>query len=707
MLPAIIVRRNKNMANKKHWWQEVPLTISAVQANWGNDPEWVLDEYVAKQGFNTEQLLHLTAEGILGNYNEKRDAKRLDRYLQKSRAHGIREIVYFNTHIVDGDTAKEHPEWCERTSDGKAMIQYGTYNLVCVNPEGSWHKQFLKDIEALCKHDIDGIFLDGPAMRETGCYCDACRATFEKRFGHSIYEATRRELYELRIGSVTQHIKEAYELVKSINPEIALYFNNHPIGGSVVGVHARKLYDYVDIIGNEGGFHRAELNRAGLWKVSSNMKALAAISEDMLKGEKPLVCFFAGNMSGTPCYMHTPAETQLIYSQALANGANVWYGVHFSPSEFMNTEACLTAKEMNEFVLSNKSIFAPSKTCARVAIVWSRDTTDNYETSIDESDFVAARKADNAERGDLFTAVTFMIDVLERNHIQFDIMDEHSIQDGTINRYEAVILPELACVSEKTAECIRRYVAEGGNVLANFDVGVYDEFGEFEGKSKLGDVFGISGELKTVKLPLFGTSYTFKEKEDALLDALSFFRIPSPMLNAEWDIAPDAEVLMSTGYPYETVFGNMAKAKRFPSVIKHTYGKGCAYYISGTIGETATNVRNIPDYTNLVRQFCDITSRPVVKSDAPGLYEVVLRRQENRFILHVVNLTGAMERPVRELVPLYNVPFELNLDGFGIEKEKYSVDSVRGANLKNVRVNGNKVSFELDKLDAYEIIVIE
>ncbi len=42
---------------KKHWWQEQPLTISAVQCSMGDSDEWVLDEYVSKYGFNTEQLL--------------------------------------------------------------------------------------------------------------------------------------------------------------------------------------------------------------------------------------------------------------------------------------------------------------------------------------------------------------------------------------------------------------------------------------------------------------------------------------------------------------------------------------------------------------------------------------------------------------------------------------------------------------------------
>ena len=41
------------MENKKHWWQEQPLVISAVQCSMGDDDEWVLDEYVAKNHFST------------------------------------------------------------------------------------------------------------------------------------------------------------------------------------------------------------------------------------------------------------------------------------------------------------------------------------------------------------------------------------------------------------------------------------------------------------------------------------------------------------------------------------------------------------------------------------------------------------------------------------------------------------------------------
>lgn len=65
-----------------------------------------------------------------------------------------------------------------------------------------------------------------------------------------------------------------------------------------------------------------------------------------------------------------------------------------------------------------------------------------------------------------------------------------------------------------------------------------------------------------------------------------------------------------------------------------------------------------------------------------------------------------MERPIERVVPLYNVEFYLNLDGFGIDKE-YTLRSLRGATPENIKINRNEISFSLDKIKEYEIIVIE
>jgi len=691
--------------NKKNWWKEQPLLISAVQTTKG-DSNWTLEDYVVKNGFNTEQLLHLFGDGYITTFFPERDEQNLTEYLKKSRKHGIREIIYVNTHVLDLETSKNHPSWCQITKDGTPKVMYQIYSGVCVNPKGDFHKDFLKKLESLCKLDIDGIFMDGPVMFSTGCYCDTCRAAFEKRYGHSVYEATKLELQEMAVDTCTQHLKEVYELVKSINPNIMVYINNSALRSDITGSNTRKVYDYVDMVGAEGGFHGGWMGTTGLWHLSARVKHLEGIVGDTLKGEKPIITFFSANHAGISDYPHTPAEVELAYAQSYANGSNIWFGPHFPAKEFSKTSAASKLKEMNDFINANKDIFAPSKTCARVAVMWSQETSNNYASSIGDSDFVAAEKSGFEDRGDHYEAIFSVADMLYRNHIQFDIIDEESVLDGSINNYQSVIMPTVACLEDSVAEKIAEYVENGGNILGNFDIACYHADGSFAGESKLAKVFGFVGKPQVFKGMNMSSTYYFQEKNHQLIENISVPKFPGPILNVKWDVAQDVEVIMKASVPKKSQYEAIPLDKNYPALFKHKYGKGTAYYISGTYAEYVANVRNVKDYEKIIKSYCDITSKPVVVSDAAGLYEVVLRRQQDRFILHIINLTGAMERPIERVVPLHNVEFSLNLDGFGIDKE-YTLRSLRGAALQNININCNEISFSLDKIKEYEIIVIE
>lgn len=694
------------MANKKHWWQEQPLTISAIQCT-HDDSFWAMDNYVSKYGFNTEQLLHLWGdkESWICAFDNERDRENLKKYLDIAHKNGIREIVYFNIHALNHDVVAEHPDWQQIKKDGSTFNLYDLYAATCVNTKGGFHKNFLKEMKNLAELGVDGIFLDGPVMH--GCYCPVCRADFKERFGHDIDEATRYELQEMKLITCTEHMKEGYEAVKAINPEVAFYCNASALRADLTGSNTRRLYDYVDIVGSEGGFHAIEMGPMGLWHISSRMKHLEGIVGDTLKGDKPIVDFVNGNHSGIAHYIHTPGETVLSYAQSYANGSNVWYGFHFPAKEAYKTESVLTAKKMNEFVLSNKDIFDASKVCARVALVWSQNTANNYASSVGNSDFVEAQRSPYTDRGDHYVAISSVFDMLVRNHIQFDIIDEDNILNGDIYNYSSVIFPEAACMYDKTAEIIADYVEKGGNILGNLDIGMYNEDGSYNGTSKLAKVFGFASAPEILKSYCIASSYYYKQKEDAFVNGLDNPHIPAPVLQAKWDFADDVEVLMKATRLKTGSYENTPMDGMFPAVTKHKYGKGSAYYISGTYGETAARNRNIIEYGRMVRNFCEATSAPTVQTDAAGLYEVVLRRQENRFILHVVNLTGAMNRPIERVVPLQNVPFKLNLDGFGIDAKDWALKSIRGANVKDLKVKGNEVEFTLDTVNEWEIIVIE
>ena len=163
---------------------------------------------------------------------------------------------------------------------------------------------------------------------------------------------------------------------------------------------------------------------------------------------------------------------------------------------------------------------------------------------------------------------------------------------------------------------------------------------------------------------------------------------------------------MKATYPVAARYSKFDFTATYPGVTQHDYGRGCAYYFAGNYPET-TAERKILAYGELIRGWLDSVSAPTVVSDSAGLYELVLRRRGERFFLHAVNMTGAMERPVSQLVPLRNVNVTLHLDGFGVQTPPESISTVRGTPLSNVRLDGMTVSFAFTELRDYEIVVLE
>lgn len=713
------------MEQKKHWWQNQPLTISAAQVHISDTDDFVLEEYVAKSGFNVEQNLHLFAKDnmpteedlaelraggkpkiyttAMGYYREAEDGEKLDRYLKKSRKLGIREIIYYNTHCISDAIAQKHPTWVQKTREGKNIKAYTVYNYVCVNPEGDRHADVLREIAALAKHDIDGIFIDGPAMMDTGCYCDVCRRSFRRMFGHEMEEGTDAQRLALRSSIVAAHIRQIRETAKAINPEICVYCNNAALRADVTGSNTRAIAPYVDMLGSEGGFHPAP-NGYTRWMVGSYTKYLACVAGDTLTGEKPLVSFFCGNQQAIAYYMHTPAETVFTYADACANGANVWYGVHFSVSEFMDTEASRTAADLNRFLLANSDCFGPSRACSRVALVWSQPTANSYNSSVNDSDFTGERIASLKERGDHAVAIQSVYDMLVKAHVQFDIIDEVSLTDGTLGKYEAAIFPEVACLSDDALCAVKDYVRAGGKILANFDFGLYGEDGAPADPERVNDLFGFTGKPTVSAAQSMGHVFMFREKECPITDALSFFRIPGAPLNMHRASADPEDVLMSICADMDSRYQTIPY-ERFPGIVRHPFGKGAAYYHCGNYPEAAAKVRNIPDIPAIVRAFCEENAAPTVETRHAGTYEAVLRRTKDKYVLHLVNATG--ERPFTEPVPLYNVNVTCHLDGFGLDLERPTPRTLRGGKLADVKTEKNKITFTLDVLTDWEVIAIE
>ena len=676
------------------WWKDDKLTISAVQCRYHEKSDEIFDNYVSKSNFNTEQLLHLTADGHMAFYNEERDGKKLDEYLKKSRKAGIREIVYINVHGVTPEDHAKHPEYSLIGENGEPLRLYNnTHYYICYN--GPWFEEHIRNIKALCKHDIDGIFLDGPNMRPDSCFCPQCLKEFEKQYGKSRWEAKLGEITAFNTERAIRLVKATYEAVKEVNPDIILYINNFLLKPDSMGVRARRTEPYVDMIGVEGGFVWVD-KAITMWHVSPMVK----MAETICNG-KPRVCFIAGDHKPWSYYMHTACETNIFYAQSVAYGANVWYGLHGS-SKQGETPGGKAATEFNKFILDNKDNLLDTSPCAKVALFWSDDTANTYSTSVDETDFIQAsmKLGDSTGlRGNQYTSFRGMYDLLTRSHVQFDIIDEVSFEKGEHKKYELIIMTTAACISDETAQKVKEYVEDGGKIISTFDTGLYDEKCIMRDNFVLSDVMGIE-KYESITEYASGCGYLINNQNCNLFKDSFDDNIPMPDLSVKTVALSGADV---KAYAREALGGRYVDLVRekYPSIISNKYGKGESLYISGAVGEFFDTHAN-SDWRKIIANAVEEMSPSQIATNAPGSVEISLRKKGNKYIMHLINLTGEMVRPIERIIPISDVEFSVkNIS------DVLSVKTLRGnQNLEFTYSDGN-INFTLPRLDNHEIIVIE
>jgi len=668
-------------------WYEKPMVISAVQCEIPDSFD-VLRNYSSKY-FNVEQLLHTHANGYSAVYEEHLHGEKLKKYLKEAKEKGLHEIVYYNVHFLNEAQLKGNDECLVRQEDGSILPAYNTGGYVCINKP--YMEKVKKDLFDLIQHDLDGVFLDGPlAMGK--CYCPHCVREFKELYNKTYDEATEAEIMKYNTFKVTRFVKMCHEVVKGTKPEVVLYLNNSALCADITGSNTRELCDYVDFLGAEGGFVWVDKNSTN-YPVSPMAKILESQS-----GGKPTVIFIAGDYKPWSYYMHTAEETTLYYAQTIANGANVWYGLH-GPTDQINTPGGEAAIKMNRFILDHDDIFADHKSVNRVALMWSQNTANYYKSSVGMSDFRNSQTVgeENEFFSDHYNAFYGAYEMLARSHVQHDVIDEVNVINGDLAKYDLLIMPTCACVSDREVEKITEFVKNGGNLITTYDTGFYDENGEPATFPKLGALQGMKSFDKFFSYLGYGNGY-MRENESELFEGVSWERLPSALLSVKAEF--DGKVHGEYSYPMTSRYTDYP-TEWYPSIVENRFGKGKVICFTGTVCEFYKAFSN-PDtkkiFINAVKSCAD----PLVTTDAPSSVEMVLRKLPCGYALHCINFTGEMERPLSRVIELCNVRVKVAVDGI-----KGKIKSVRGESPVDIKVSDSFVEFTIPKMGEYEIITIK
>ncbi|MFN0165462.1 MAG: beta-galactosidase trimerization domain-containing protein [Bryobacteraceae bacterium] len=702
LLPAIL-------AAEKPWWERDPLRIIDIGTSLDRidkiDPA-ELAARKAAQGYNAEHFEIMGMPAGLDDqhfYFSSQSAGRVNpdylrRYLPEAKKRGIRVFIYFNVHWYTMQFAEQHPDWRQIREDGKPVDRvYDTGADFCVNtPWRKWCFQVLRD---LAGYGVDGIFYDGPIYRAESCYCESCRQKFRAKYGRDLPSKRQRvgpdfaRLIEFQTESLVDYLRESRQILKSINPEIALYMNGGVRGANWATARLnRALVKEQDLLGSEGGFISGDLTRTPMWKPGLTARLL-----ETQAGGKPTVIFSAASHKPWTFSLLPSPELRLLYADSIANAASIWFGI--TPTEFLQPEM-ETLAGMNRYLAKNAAYYRNTKSEARMAIVWS-DTTANFYSGADAQMIDVDRIPQRSEVGNLDGEFNGLSEALLRAHAPFDVIDDTAIEKEPLDRYQAIFLPNVACMSDATAARLREYVRNGGKVFATFETSLYDETGRRRPEFALADVLGVS-DRRRIAGP---TRWDFMKPvgPDPLLDGLKREWYPATTYHVR-TAAKGAKRILQFTIPLKGRYDGVPGLSAAAALTVNSFGKGVGAYFSGDFGATVAQFRT-PELLAIVENAVRTMAPPrVTLTNVPSSVEVVLRSQNQgkRWLVHLVNFQGEMTRPIRKVWPLRDV--QVAVEGDAVRKA-YTL-MVPG-NLAITRDAKGRSQVTVPSVGEYEVVVLE
>ncbi|HEY2838722.1 MAG TPA: beta-galactosidase trimerization domain-containing protein [Pirellulales bacterium] len=262
-------------------------------------------------------------------------------------------------------------------------------------------------------------------------------------------------------------------------------------------------------------------------------------------------------------------------------------------------------------------------------------------------------------------------------HVPVRVLTEQDLEDGDLRGVRVLVLPNVACMSPRAAEVVRRYVAAGGGLVATFETSLYDENYQKRPDFALADV---------LKAQYQGTAVVNQRVENLslLLDDDAHPIVDDPVIkskqNTSWITPgnPPAKgplALIASATKVKPLNGgrvvatyNVSQpladaAARHPAIIASEFGKGRVVYFPASIDKGMFFYPDAYMRQMLFRaaRWASHDAAPTVEVEGPLILTATFREQseQKRWIVHLLNQGSSWGQHsiYQKLAPL---PEELN-----------------------------------------------
>jgi hypothetical protein len=187
-----------------------------------------------------------------------------------------------------------------------------------------------------------------------------------------------------------------------------------------------------------------------------------------------------------------PAEATMWLNEALASGMALYY--HFIGSEAGLGEDRRWQKvgaDYFQWAAKHDAHLKPRRSIANIGVVMGQSTQLLYPGPVAAHSHNYMRETTHG-----------IYQALLSGRFAFDFVHEDRLDIESLSKYRALLLPNIAMLSDRQCEQIHNYARSGGSVMASFETSLYDEnlkprsdfgLGTLLGISKAGDVIGTNG----------------------------------------------------------------------------------------------------------------------------------------------------------------------------------------------------------------------
>jgi hypothetical protein len=643
------------------------------------------------------EIVFISVTGILAYYPSKVKFHRHGKYLNgrdffgdcvtAARKRNLRVVARMSPDLNWGDALEAHPEWAMRNADGSPQLHGEDPRLFRTCMFSTYMDDYMTAImrEINSLYDVDCFYMNGwpPIGNLPECHCAIC-SKLPPSGTPAYWRAFNDRLFELW---------NKYDAIAKEKKADSFFFAN--LGGNV---HASPNLDRMakTAVWFQGDNQGRTNDDPAVWGCSLQGRVCNAVLDGKF-GANITAAYSTGVVrwrNGSK----NPAEAQMWMNETLAGGLSLYY--HFIGSEAGFGEDRRWQKVGSDYFqwsAKHDAHLRPRRSIANVGVVMGQSTQLLY-------------KGPAAARSRTYMRETThgIYETLLSGRFAFDYVHEDRLDAERLSKYRALLLPNVAMLSEKQCGQIREYVKTGGSIMASFETSLYDEdlkprsdFGlaDLFGANKNGDSIGTNGNAYYARI----------ERQHALLDGFSNTNWLPGAQNRQ-PVKPVADPVLTVvpgfvQYPPELAYPDPSHTTE-PAVVLREIGSSRVAYFPGDIERTYW-LTGHGDLLRLMHNTIRWLTRDerVVHVAGEGFVEMFAWETDPGYAVHLLNYTNqnAQHGWMQTTYPLGPQTVSMSLPSGAKVK---SVELLRAGQSIPHHQQGAMLSFTIPKMDDYEVAAI-